>query len=326
MASGGRHVQAGPYRLWVRLAGAGVRAVLLLHGFPDDASIWEPQVEALVAAGYRVIAPNMLGYCGDDPATASDAPHDVAAYGLGTVADGLVGLMDELGVGRAAVVGHDWGAAVAWRLALSHPGRVERLAVISVGHPECGAAAGGLKQRRAWWYMFLFAHPGAEAWLTANDWALLRELLGGAGGAPPEDQETYFRRLARPGALASSLAWYRANHSPAAIASTAVRRGGGGATLAMPVLGLWPTRDGALTEAQMTGSCAFVAGGPARWRYARLEGAGHWAQRDAAGEVSRRLLAFLREDFGGAQGGGSGSGGGRAVSVDLSLPQARAKL
>ena len=87
----------------------------------------------------------MLGY-GD-----SDAPRDVGAYALGAVARGLVALLDALGVRRAAVVGHDWGAAVAWRIAIDHPSRVARLVAVSVGHPACGAAVGGLEQRKRWW-------------------------------------------------------------------------------------------------------------------------------------------------------------------------------
>ena len=90
----------------------------------------------------RVVVPSMLGY------GRSAAPASPAAYALRGVAAGLAGLLDSLGLPAAAVVGHDWGAAAAWRLALDFPARVARLAVVSVGHPACGAAAGGLEQRR----------------------------------------------------------------------------------------------------------------------------------------------------------------------------------
>jgi pimeloyl-ACP methyl ester carboxylesterase len=103
--------------------------VLLVHGFPDSSHLWRHQLPALTAAGLRVIAPDMRGF------GASDRPADVAAYRLSrTVAD-LVAILDTLGVDRARVVGHDWGAAVAWLLAAIRPDRVERLVAMSVGHP-----------------------------------------------------------------------------------------------------------------------------------------------------------------------------------------------
>jgi pimeloyl-ACP methyl ester carboxylesterase len=94
------------------------------------------------------------------------------------------------------------------------------------------------------------------------------------------------------------LRWYRANHSPAAIASTRIRHGAC-PLLAMPVMGVWPSSDGVLAEAQMTASAGFVAD-LRLWRYERLEGAGHWAQRDAPNELNKLLLSFLGQDFGDA--------------------------
>ena len=104
-------------------------------------------------------------------------------------------------------------------------------------------------------------------------------------------------RPGQPGAVEAMLRWYRANHNPAAIASTRVRRGAC-PPLRVPVLGVWPSGDGVVEESQMAASGAFVAD-PALWRYERLEGAGHWAQRDAPERLSRLLLGFL--------GGGGGA-------------------
>lgn len=103
--------------------------VVLLHGFPDSARLWRHQIGALVGAGRRVVAPDLRGF-GE-----SDRPTEVAAYRLSTVLADLIGLLDALGLDRVAVVGHDWGAGVAWLFAALHPERVERLAVLSVGHP-----------------------------------------------------------------------------------------------------------------------------------------------------------------------------------------------
>src|SRR5262249_43916404 len=104
-------------------------AVLLLHGWPDSRRLWRDQLPALHAAGFRTIAPDLRGF-GD-----SAKPTGVEAYALRLIVGDVVGIMDALGVASAHVVGHDWGAAVAWALAAFAPERVERLVALSVGHP-----------------------------------------------------------------------------------------------------------------------------------------------------------------------------------------------
>ena len=145
-------------------------AVVLLHGFPDTGRLWAKQVPALAGAGYRVIVPDLRGY------GKSDKPADVDAYNLLFLAADVGAVLDAAGVQRAHVVGHDWGAAVAWGVASFAPDRVDHLAVLSVGHPSSFAGA-GLEQREKSWYMLLFQFEGiAEQWLSADGWANLREL------------------------------------------------------------------------------------------------------------------------------------------------------
>src|SRR5262245_36605960 len=103
--------------------------VLLLHGFPDSSHLWRNQIPALVDAGFRVVAPDLRGF-GD-----SDKPLETEAYGVPAIVEDVVGILDRLDVRRAHVVGHDWGAAVAWALTALHPERVSRLVALSVGHP-----------------------------------------------------------------------------------------------------------------------------------------------------------------------------------------------
>ena len=103
--------------------------VLLLHGFPDSAALWRHQIPELVRAGHRVIAPDRRGF------GASGRPDRVEQYGVATLVADVLGILDTLGVDRADVVGHDWGAAVGWALAGAVPARVTRLAALSVGHP-----------------------------------------------------------------------------------------------------------------------------------------------------------------------------------------------
>ncbi len=155
-------------------------AVIFLHGFPDDWHEWRFQVDALAAAGLRCIAPDLPG-CG-----ASDRPPDVARYRLRRIATDVLGLLDHFEVERAHVVGHDFGAALAWHVALSAPTRVERLTVVSVGHPAANADA-GLPQRARSWYMLWFLFPDvAEQVLpvmgvwSSGDFALGEEQMTGS--------------------------------------------------------------------------------------------------------------------------------------------------
>lgn len=105
--------------------------VLLMHGFPDTAALWRDQIAALLAAGYAVFAPDMPGY----GKSSFRDPQDLKQYSLRNIVSVMCGMLDQLGISRAAVVGHDWGAAVAWAFASQAPQRVTRLVVLSVGHP-----------------------------------------------------------------------------------------------------------------------------------------------------------------------------------------------
>jgi len=248
--------------------------LLLLHGFPDTGRLWSRQVAALAGAGYRVIVPDQRGY------GQSDKPTLVDDYNIILLAADVAAVLDGAGVEKAAVVGHDWGAAVAWTAAAFAPDRVDRLVVLSVGHPLAFGAA-GLEQREKSWYMLLFQFEGiAEEWLSANDWANFR-----AWSRHP-DADAVIGELEANGSLTPGLNWYRANVHP----RTLVEPPPVIPPLTVPTLGVWSSGDPALTEAQMKGSSAFVE---ADWRYHRLDGPGHWMQVEAPGEVNRLLLDYL---------------------------------
>ena len=258
--------------------------VVLLHGFPDSWRLWRHQVDALAAAGHRVLAPDLRGF------GSTTRPAEVGAYKLRTLVADVTGLLDLLGIGRAAVAGHDWGAAVAWRVAMFAPDRVERLAVVSVGHPLAGVAA-GLPQRRLSWYVLWFLFPGvAEEVLPAGDWALYRQWIwSGAQPGQDPDLDRQLADLSRPGALEAGLNWYRANNDPARYPVSDPTRFSL-PSVACPTLGVWSSDDPTLSEAQMTGSADYVTG---PWRYERLEGVDHWVPVHAPDQLNRVLLEFL---------------------------------
>ena len=249
-------------------------AVLLLHGFPDSGYLWRHQVKALVEAGYRAIAPDLRGF-GE-----SARPEGVERYGIGNILDDLSGILDLVGVERAHVVGHDWGAAAAWMFATTRPDRTDRLVAISVGHPAQFMMP-GLRQLQRSWYMLLFQFEGvAEEALQRNDWAIFRDMFDGG------DVERNVADLARPGALTAGLNWYRANMPPALLMSEPIPF----PQIAAPTMGIWSDRDFALGEEQMTGSQAQVSG---PWRYERVEGVGHHVPVLVPDRLSRLLIDFL---------------------------------
>lgn len=249
--------------------------VLLVHGFPDSARLWRHQIPVLADAGYRVLAPDLRGY------GRSDKPQDVRAYRMSTVSRDMLAVLDDAKEEFVHVVGHDWGAAIGWYLAIMHPSRIRSLAALSVGHPAAFEAA-GLRQREKSWYVLLFQFQGvAEQWLSADDWHWLRTWTG----APPE-LTFWIDDLSRQGALSAALNIYRANMSPDRLVAPSRRF----PPVERPVLGVWSSGDIALLEEQMTGSKEYIDG---EWRYERIEGPSHWIPLDAADRLTHLLLEWL---------------------------------
>jgi pimeloyl-ACP methyl ester carboxylesterase len=252
--------------------------VLLLHGFPDSADLWRNQMRPLAEAGLRAVAPDLRGF-GE-----SDKPEPVHQYGLELLLGDVLGIMDACGIHRAHVVGHDWGAFLAWVLAAVAPDRVERLVVLSVGHPNSwGRESQRVAQRRASWYMLMFNADGlAETALTDDDWRLFRDLIGDT-----VDVERYVADLRRPGALTAALNWYRAN---APVEVSVPGQWPQIPSVAADTLGIWSSGDVYCLEQQISRSAEFVTG---RWRYERIDDVDHWMPLSAPEQVSDLLVDFL---------------------------------
>ncbi len=288
------------------------RPVWLLHGFPECWYAWHPQIEALAAAGYRVLAPEMRGY------GQSSAPGDPAAYDLITLCGDIQGAMDALGQDHVAVVGHDWGAPVAWHLALLEPARVQALGALSVpfgGRPRRPAIE---MMREAYagrfHYILYFQQPGlAEAELDANIGRSLRLLLGGLEGAllqdkpadarlfdgmgdlplpawcPPELFAVYERTFAGRG-FHGALNWYRnfernwQRTEPLA-----------GLRVEQPTLFLLGERDPVSRFEAPT--LKRMADKVPRLEQHLLAGCGHWLQSEDGARVNALLLDFLGRHY-----------------------------
>ena len=194
-----RTVDVNGVQLSVIVAGKGPD-VLLVHGFPDDSTVWRHQIPPLVAAGYRVIVPDTRG-CGD-----SSIPEHTSDYKIEKLVADLVGVLDALGIRKVRLVGHDWGAAQAWHFALWHPERVERYIAMSVGHPNA-YATGGVAQKLKGYYIALIQLRGLAEFLARSfDWWALRMMT-----RYPAEFPHVKARLARPGRLTAGFNYYRAN-------------------------------------------------------------------------------------------------------------------
>lgn len=266
-------VPIGHHQLRVLVSGSGP-AVLLVHGFPDDHRVWRKQVPALVAAGYQVITPDMRG-CGD-----SSLPNNVADFDIEHLISDLVTVLDTLGINKVSVVGHDWGAVIAWQFVMAHPQRVKAYAALSVGHPFA-YATDGLMQKLKGWYVLLFQLRGiSELMLSARGWWLFKFLVSN-----PAEEDAWVERLSRPGRLTAAINYYRAN-----VVSLLFRRRY--PLVTVPVLGLWSSGDRYLTKSQMTRSSSMVK---SDWRYVCIENADHWLQLEAPERVNQEILSFLEK-------------------------------
>ena len=255
--------------------------VVLLHGFPELWFGWRRQIPALAAAGYRVIVPDQRGY------NTSDKPVEVAAYRIDRLVGDVLGLLDAHGLERASVVGHDWGAAVAWRLAATAPERVDRLAILNVPHPQVLLRALRTNPRQVLrsWYMLFFQLPWLPEWLLGRNGAAgLAGMLRGSsrrGSFSREDLAVYREAWCQPGAIGAMLGWYRAmiRTPPAPISGTIQPR----------TMVLWGRGDTALGPELVQPSVDLCRDGELVW----FDEATHWVQHDAADAVNERLLAFL---------------------------------
>ena len=181
--------------------------VLLLHGFPEGAESWLPQLEALGAAGRRAVAPDQRGYGG------TDAPEGVDAYLMPHLFDDVEGVIDALGVESVDLAGHDWGAIVGWQFTSQRQGRVRTWAALSVGHPHALASVWAEEdddQRQRSSYIQVFQMEGKAEDLLLEDGARrLRAMYQGV--FPDEIEDAFVRGMQRPGRLTAALNYYRAN-------------------------------------------------------------------------------------------------------------------
>jgi epoxide hydrolase 4 len=270
----------------VATMGSGNRLALCLHGFPEHAFSWRFQMPLLAKLGYRVWAPNLRGY------GATDSPQELSAYQVETLVDDVAGLIRAAGAQETLLVAHDWGAWLAWTLAMRYPHLINRLVVMSLAHPACF-----LREFRRpvqflkSWYMVFFQIPVLpERVLGIRHGRVfaksIRYTSSYPSRFPDEVIEVYRQNIARPGGLTAMLNWYRA-----------LFRGGGMRRLrsgplpriSTPTLFIRGDADMFLGANTTRGMEDYVSD----LTFRILPGVSHWVQQEAPEAVNSMIEAFL---------------------------------
>lgn len=266
-------VAVGDLTFDVRLSGPeDGPPVLLLHGFPETSLSWSSVAPLLAAAGLRVVAPDQRGY------SPGARPTDVASYATGLLADDVLGLADALGIGSFHLVGHDWGAAVAWVVAANAAERVTSLTAVSVPHLAAWSAAlrDDPDQRERGAYIQLMRQEGvAEEVLLADGAAAMRGVYGGA--VSPDQVDAYVAQLSEPGALTAALGWYRAMDSSTTTLPA----------VQVPTTFVWSDGDDYIGRVPAEECGDHVA---ADYRFLELAGVSHWVPEEAPETLAQAVL------------------------------------
>ncbi|OBJ72027.1 alpha/beta fold hydrolase [Mycobacterium sp. 1274756.6] len=249
-------------------------AVVLLHGFPQNSSSWTAVAERLNAAGYRTLAPDQRGY------SPQATPRGRRHYRLAELVDDVVALIDTAETGPVHLVGHDWGAAVAWGVAASHPRRLRSLTAVSVPHPSAFTSSMLRSNQLAKsWYMAMFQLPWLPEWLMRQENGIFQTMLTRTGQSPEAARRDI--QMMRQGDTATgALNYYRA--LPWSLPSMpALRR-----PITVPTLQVWSDGDTAVGVKGHELSQRFVA---APWRLETLAGVSHWIPDEAPDELARLI-------------------------------------
>lgn len=296
--------------------------VLLCHGWPELAHSWRHQLPALAAAGYHAVAPDMRGYGG------SSVPHEVGAYAITDLVGDMVALAAALSQTRACIVGHDWGANVAWSAALMRPDLFTAVVAMSVPHRPRNPASPPLALLKAAgledFYWFYFNREGVPEAEFEHDiaQAMRKVLVGGSGDAPKPGSLSltvpqgagFLDRMADPATLPAWLTdadidvfaaafrknglrgpfnWYRNIDRNWALLAPFQ-----GAQVQPPALFVAGTRDGVIASPMGRKALDTLADSVPRLRDKLLiEGAGHWIQQERPAEVNAALLRFLAAEY-----------------------------
>jgi pimeloyl-ACP methyl ester carboxylesterase len=272
----------------------GGEPILFLHGFPESHRTWRHQLDGL-SDRYRVFAPDQRGFAG------SDKPEGVENYETDRIVADVMALADALGLDHFTLAGHDWGGAVAWTAALTHPFRVKRLIIVNAPHPLVfqKSLIEDEAQREASQYISFFRSPAAEAAITGMGLEnfLDKVMLSHADGSklPAGERRHYLDDWSQPGVLTTMLNWYRASKmvvpAPGEEAKAPLWTHAPFPRLGMPTLVVWGLKDSALLPVQLEGLPDLIED----LRLVTSPTAGHFITWEEPGIVTSAIGDFMAE-------------------------------
>jgi pimeloyl-ACP methyl ester carboxylesterase len=279
------YAQIGGVKLHYAKAGTGDKLVVLLHGFPEFWYSWRHQLVAL-SEEYTVVAPDMRGF------NLSDKPSAVSDYETDKIVDDITGLIRHLGREKAAVIGHDWGARVAWTVAMKNPEYLWKLGALQVPPISVWRKNQSLNQLLASWYMFFFQIPSLPEYLfQLNDYAALEKSLRSTTARPDVftdgDIAEYKKAWSEPDVLTGMLSYYRAN-----IVKRFLSKPEDPPKIKIPTLFIYGEQDKAVLPQTVVGVGDLI---DAPYKEVRIPGSGHWVQQEARDEATGALREFLAE-------------------------------
>jgi len=267
-------------------------AVILLHGFPESHRTWR-ELAPRLEGEFRLVMPDQRGFAG------SDRPQEVDAYKTDKLVDDLFALADALGIERFALVGHDWGGAVAWAAALRGERRLTRLAIVNAPHPVIfqKSLIESEDQRKASQYITAFRTPGFERAVEAMGYeAFFEKTFSGhvdLAKIPEAEKHQYLADWSQPGALTAMLNWYRAANlivpPPGITVPLPDLLLRAFPKVKVPTLVIWGMKDSALLPRQLDGLEELVDD----LQIERLVDAGHFVPWESPDEVAAALRPFL---------------------------------
>lgn len=283
----------GDLRFHALSAGEGP-LVLCLHGFPDNARSFRFQMEALAAAGYRVVVPTLRGY---EPAS---QPLD-QDYSLEAIAGDVVHWIDQLGERKAHLIGHDWGAAITFVSGALHPERFHSLTAIAVPHsarlPTIGLRRVPIQLIRSSYMVFFQLRGIAEFAIRFRNWGMLRwlwKVWSPNFDLPREEWESLITTFGAPGVATAMLRYYRQNASPTIMMGLRESAMTSLATVPVRTLAITGADDGCM-DTRLYDHVFLEKDFPAGVRIERIEGAGHFAHQEKPAEINRLLLDWLEQ-------------------------------
>ena len=280
----------GPLRFSAQAMGQGP-VVLCLHGFPDNASSFRHQLPALAEAGYRAIALTLRGY---EP---SSIPED-GDYSMGALAADVVAVIDQLEQSEVHLVGHDWGAAIAYGIGATYPDRLRSVTTMAVPHAGRFSRQGMryLKQLRLSWYMGFFQLKGlSDYWVRRDKFAFIRRLWRDwSPGWTPEEGvlENVIESLSAPGVLPAALGYYRAGLTMSALTQPIEEAF---FKVLVPTLALSGERDGCIDSTIFEGLMR-DEDFPEGLRFQRIASAGHFPHQEQPGVINGLIIEWIRQN------------------------------